>query len=103
MDKLKIIPGEMTGTAKFQERDFYGKIEVSTFTRRLYIFLGDFTLSLASVTRDMSTSRRIHTRGNHNLETLQSVENPERILRNRNKENVDFPLFGTSSSQDYIT
>ena len=28
------------------------------------------------------------------------MENLERILRNRNKENVDFPLFGTSSSQD---
>ena len=38
-------------------------------------------------------------RGNPNLETLQSVENPERILRSRNKENVDFSLFGTSSSQ----
>ena len=40
-------------------------------------------------------------RGNPNPETLQSVENPERILRNRNKENMDFPLFGTSSSQDF--
>ena len=38
-------------------------------------------------------------RGNPNPETLQSVENPEKILRNRDKENVDFPLFGTSSSQ----
>ena len=28
------------------------------------------------------------------------MDNPERILRNRNKEKVDFPLFGTSSSQD---
>ena len=27
------------------------------------------------------------------------MENPERILRNRNKEKVDFLLFGTSSSQ----
>ena len=44
-------------------------------------------------------SRRIHTRDNPNPETLQSVENIERILRNRN-ENVDFPLFRTSSSQD---
>ena len=50
--------------------------------------------------QDILASRRIHTRGNPNPETLQSVENPERILRNRNKENVDFSLFGTSSSQD---
>ena len=28
------------------------------------------------------------------------MDNPEKILRNRNKEKVDFPLFGTSSSQD---
>ena len=28
------------------------------------------------------------------------MENPEKILRNRNKEKVNFPLFGTSSSQD---
>ena len=27
------------------------------------------------------------------------MENPEKILRNRNKEKVNFPLFGTSSSQ----
>ena len=45
-------------------------------------------------------SRRIHMRGNPNPKNLQSVENPERILRSRNKENMDFPLFGTSSSQD---
>ena len=29
------------------------------------------------------------------------MENTEIILRNRNKENMDFPLFGTSSSQDF--
>ena len=39
-------------------------------------------------------------RGNPNTETLQSVENPERILRNRNKEKVNIPQFGASSSQD---
>ena len=38
-------------------------------------------------------------RGNPDLETLQTVENPEKILRDRNKEKVNFPLFGTSSSQ----
>ena len=44
--------------------------------------------------------RRVHTRGNPNTKTLQSVENPERILRNRNKEKVNIPQFGASSSQD---
>ena len=39
-------------------------------------------------------------RGNPNPETLQSLENTERILRSRNKEIMDFLLFGTSSSQD---
>ena len=38
-------------------------------------------------------------RGNPDPETLQSVENPEKILRDRNKEKVNFPLFETSSSQ----
>ena len=39
-------------------------------------------------------------RGNRNPKTLQSVENPKIILRSRNKEDMDFQLFGTSSSQD---
>ena len=39
-------------------------------------------------------------RGNPDPENLQSVENPEKILRNRSKEKVNFSLFGTSSSQD---
>ena len=39
-------------------------------------------------------------RGNPDPETLQSVKNPEKILRDRNKEKVNFLLFGTSSSQD---
>ena len=39
-------------------------------------------------------------RGNPDPKTLQSVENPEKILRDRNKEKVNFLLFGTSSSQD---
>ena len=38
-------------------------------------------------------------RGNPNTKTLQSVENKERILRNRNKEKVNIPQFYTSSSQ----
>ena len=37
---------------------------------------------------------------NPNTETFQSVENLERILRNRNKEKVNIPHFDTSSSQD---
>ena len=39
-------------------------------------------------------------RGNPNTENLQSVEDPERILRNINKEKVNIPQFGASSSQD---
>ena len=31
---------------------------------------------------------------------MQSVENCERIFRNRNKENLNISLFDTSSSQD---
>ena len=41
----------------------------------------------------------MHMRGNPDPETLQSVENLEKILRDRNKEKVIFSLFGTSSSQ----
>ena len=38
-------------------------------------------------------------RGNPNTETLQSVEDPERLLRNKNKEKINSSQFGASSSQ----
>ena len=65
----------------------------------MYIFPGESTPTSTSIAIDILASKKIHTRGNPDPETLQSVDNPERILRNRNKEKVDFSLFGTSSSQ----
>ena len=38
-------------------------------------------------------------RGNSDIKTLLSVDNPEKILRNRNKEKLGSLLFDTSSSQ----
>ena len=52
-----------------------------------------------TTTLDILASRKIHTRGNSETETLLSVDNLERILRNRNKEKLNSPLFRTSSSQ----
>ena len=40
-------------------------------------------------------------RGNPNTETFQSMENPERLLRNKNKEKINSSQFGASSSQDF--
>ena len=65
----------------------------------MYIFPGDSTPTLTSITLGILASRRIHTRGNLDPKTLQSVENLEKILRDRNKEKVNFSLFGKSSSQ----
>ena len=65
----------------------------------MYVCPGDSTPTSTSIALDILASRKTHTRGNADPETLQSVDNPERILRNRNKEKVEFPLFGTSSSQ----
>ena len=45
--------------------------------------------------------RRSHTRGNPNNETLLSVENPKRLLRNKGKEQIDISQFGASSSQEF--
>ena len=39
-------------------------------------------------------------RGNSDIEVLKSFEDPEKLFRRKNKEKVDFPLFGPSSSQD---
>ena len=43
--------------------------------------------------------RRANTRGKPNTETLQSVENPKRLLRNKNKEKINSSQSGASSSQ----
>ena len=44
-------------------------------------------------------SRR-HTRGNSDTEVLKSFEDPEKLFKRKNKEKIDFPLFGASSSRD---
>ena len=44
-------------------------------------------------------SRR-HTRGNSDTEVLKSFEDPEKLFKRKNKEKLDFPLFGPSSSPD---
>ena len=67
--------------------------------RKLYVHPDDSMPTPTSTTLDILASRKIHTRGNSETETLLSVDNPERILRNRNKEKSDSPLFDTSSSQ----
>ena len=45
-------------------------------------------------------SRR-HTRGNSDTEILKSFEDPEKLFKKKNKEKIDFTLFGASSSRDY--
>ena len=40
-------------------------------------------------------------RGNPNIENFQSVENPERLLRNKNKEKINSSQFGAWSSQNF--
>ena len=49
--------------------------------------------------KDILASRR-HTRGNSDTEILKNFEDPEKLFRRKNKEKIDFPLFGPSSSQD---
>ena len=48
----------------------------------------DFTFILNSITEDILAFQRENMTGNPNTETLQSVENPERLLRNKNKEKI---------------
>ena len=43
---------------------------------------------------------RRHTRGNSDTEILKSFEDPEKLFKRKNKENLGFPLFGAASSQD---
>ena len=40
-------------------------------------------------------------RGNSDTEVLKSFEDPEKLFKKKNKEKIDFPLFGASSSRDY--
>ena len=86
----------MTRIAKFQEINFCGQAEVSTFKRRLHIFPGDFTFILNSIIEDILAFRRVNMRGNPNTETFQSVENLERLPRNKNKEKINSSQFGAS-------
>ena len=51
---------------------------------------------------DILASRR-HTRGNSDTEVLKGFENPEKLFKRKNKEQIDFPLFGPSSSSDSHT
>ena len=44
-------------------------------------------------------SRR-HTRGNSDIEILKSLEDPENLFKKKDKEKIDFSLFGASSSRD---
>ena len=67
--------------------------------RNLYVCPSDSTPASTNTTLDILASKKIHTRGNSDIETLLNVDNPEKILRNRNKEKLDSPLFDTSSSQ----
>ena len=92
--------GRMTRISKFQERNLCGNFRVSTFKIRLYIFHGDFTFILNSITEDVLAFKRVNIRGSPNTKTLQSMENPERLLRNKNKEKINSSQFGASSSQD---
>ena len=43
---------------------------------------------------------RRHTRGNSDTKVLKSLEDPEKLFKRKDKENLGFPIFGTSSSQD---
>ena len=65
----------------------------------MYVRPGESTPAPTSTTLDILASRKIHTRGNSDTKTLLSVDNPEKILINRNKEKSGSPLFDTSSSQ----
>ena len=44
-------------------------------------------------------SRR-HTQGNSNTEILKSLEDLEKLFKKKDKEKIDFSLFGASSSWD---
>ena len=43
-------------------------------------------------------SRRPRTRGNPDAEILQGVDNPNKLLRNKGKDQLDIPQFENSST-----
>ena len=43
---------------------------------------------------------KIHTRGNSDTEILKSLEDPENLFKKKDREKIDFSLFGASSSWD---
>ena len=50
---------------------------------------GDSTYILSNISKGIMASRRSHTRGNPNTDILQGVENLERLLRSRGKEQIN--------------
>ena len=66
--------------------------------KRWCVCPSDSELATISIAPAILAPRKIHTRGNSYTETLLSVDNPEKILRNRNKEKLGSPLFDTLSS-----
>ena len=46
-------------------------------------------------------SRRPHTQGNPDIEILQGLDNPNKLLRNKGKYQLDIPQFGNSSTQEF--
>ena len=65
----------------------------------MYICPGDSTLILSKISEGILAPRRSHTQGKPNTETLLSVENPEILLRNKGKEQINISQFVASSSQ----
>ena len=56
---------------------------------------------LINISEGILDPRRSHTRGNPNTEILLSVENPERLLRSKRKEQINISQFRASSSQEF--
>ena len=54
---------------------------------------------IPKIKNDILASRR-HTRGNSDTKILKSFEDPEKLFKRKNKEKLDFPLFGPSSPPD---
>ena len=67
----------------------------------MYIFPSDSTFIIRKILEGILASKRSHTRGNPDIEILQSVENPEKLFRIRGKEKINISQFGASSSQEF--